>query len=106
MSPSRAPEPPVSAPAPERGPRAPRAAWHGQASVWGSVCGVIAASVVMGAPGSARISPYALVWGIGLALLLVPGRARRFGVGLLASGLVGATLVVWGQVQGVMWGHP
>jgi hypothetical protein len=106
MSQSTVPQPAPSAPVPEGAIAAPRAAWHGTASVWGSVLGVIMTAIAMGLPGRLGISPFTVVWAMGLVLLLVRGRARRFGVGLVASGLVVPTMMVWSRVQDVMWIHP
>lgn len=78
--------------------------WHGPASVAGSVVGsiVVLLMVAFTEPLSGVASEavlHLLPWALGLPMLLVPGAVRRFGVGLLASGLLrlavpGAVLLV------------
>jgi len=110
VSRSSIPEPALSQPVPDGGPAAHRPAWHGNASVGGAVCGLLMAAVAMGVPGNPPVSPYLVVWGTGLVVLITGGRfrgrARQFGVGLVASGLVGPTLMALGLAQGTVLGHP
>ena len=66
--------------------------WHGPASVAGSVAGSIVVLLMVALAATSTTIPnavgYLLPWALGLPMLLGRGALRRFGVGLLASGLL------------------
>ena len=71
----------------------PDQSWHGPASVAGSVVGSLGVLLLLAfARTSATTTPdgvhYLLPWILGLPMLIGRGAVRRFGVGLLASGLL------------------
>ena len=70
----------------------PDQSWHGPASVAGSVVGSLGALLLLAFAGTSATTPdgvhYLLPWTLGLPMLIGRGAVRRFGVGLLASGLL------------------
>lgn len=70
----------------------PDRSWHGPTSVAGSVVGSLGVLLMVALAGTPYAVPhamqYALPWALGLPMLLGHGPVRRFGVGLVASGLM------------------
>lgn len=72
---------------------APGPAWHGPASMVGSVIGMVCSALLLAlAPAPSIAVNLTLPWMLGLPLLLRKGTVRQFGVGLIASGLTIPTL--------------
>lgn len=88
----------------------PDRSWHGPTSVAGSVVGSLGVLLMMALGGALSALPdamlYALPWALGLPMLLGHGPVRRFGVGLVASGLMlPAILAMSLVVDAALGGH-
>jgi hypothetical protein len=71
----------------------PDRSWHGPASVTGSVVGSLGVMLMVALADAPTTFPgwvlFLLPWGLGVPLALVGrGTVRRFGVGVVASGLL------------------
>ena len=73
---------------------ATRPGWHGRASVYGVMAGMLVAAAGYVGFGLGHVLGPLLVPLTGAALLRRPGRGRQFGVGLLASTMVVPMIVL------------